>query len=662
MTGRKQQIKPYPLGAHSETDGIRFSFVSRKENCGIILYDRHSGRRLSKIAFSPKEKMGDIYCKYVEDVDPSAVTYQFYEEDRVVPDARARIFVKRNPYGKECSVKDLKAGFLQEDFDWEGDTRPRIPYEDCVCYCMHIRGFTRHPSSGVEHRGTFLGVKEKIPYLKETGITTVELQPAYEFLEMPDDEERKKQFPHGVVSEADLDRLCPKRLNYWGYKKGYYYAPKAAYAAGEDASLEFKEMVKAFHANGMEVVMQFYFPSEVERSEIAEILHFWVLTYHVDGFHLMGEHIPATLIARDSALTDTKLWHDSFRIDDIYERDEAPAYRNLAEYREDYFYTMRRYLKSDEDMLNSVLYQMRCNPAKAGRIHYMTNYYGMTLMDLVSYDHKHNEANGENNRDGISSNCSWNCGEEGASRRKSVRVARRKQIKNAIMMLLLSQSTPLIFMGDEFGNSQKGNNNAYCQDNAVTWLDWKDLEHNKDIYDFWQRLVKLRREHRILHSAKEFALMDSIPCGYPDLSYHGQTAWRAQTESYNRHIGIMYCGKYAKDARGQEDAFFYLAMNMYWGSQTLALPRLPRGMKWEQVMCTEETDIHTSAMEGLKGSRVKEGQPGTAKIEESAAKEAEGDTAPEDTVRKIPARTISLFMSVPVQAKKAPNKKAKRKG
>ncbi len=626
MTEKKMQIKPYPLGAHCEADRIRFSFVSKKENCGVILYDRHSGRRMRKIAFDPSERIGNIYCKYLEGVDPSSIAYQYYEEDRIIPDANARVFVGNHSYGREWDVKNRKAGFLQNDFDWEGDQRPRIPYEDCVCYCMHVRGFTRHPSSGVEHKGTFLGVKEKISYLKETGITTVELQPAYEFLEIPDREERREAFPNGMASKADLDRLFPKKLNYWGYKRGYYYAPKSAYAAGEDASLEFKEMVKAFHKNGMEVVMQFYFPNEVEQREIPDILRFWVINYHVDGFHLMGEKIPTTAIARDPALADTKLWYYSFDTDAVYERQEMPGYCNLAEYRDDYLYAMRKYLKGDEDMLQSVLYQMRYHPEKAGRIHYMTNYCGMTLMDLVSYNRKHNEANGENDRDGATNNYSWNCGEEGTSRRKKVQKLRRKQIKNAMCMLLLSQSTPLIFMGDEFGNSQKGNNNPYCQDNAVTWIDWRDLERNRDLYDFWKQLLRIRMEHPILHFPRALQIMDTISCGYPDLSYHGQNAWRAQTESYNRHVGIMYCGKYAKTLKGAEDAFFYLAVNMYWEPQELALPKLPKGMRWEKILITQEDEK-------------------TEPVKPEPARE-------EDLISGIPDRTMCLFMSVPASEEK----------
>ena len=322
-------------------------------------------------------------------------------------------------------------------------------------------------------------------------------------------------------------------------------------------------------------------------TEIGNILRFWVLTYHVDGFHLMGE-VPAQALAGDPALTDTKLWYYDFDAAKLYDPAQKPEYRNLAEYRDDYLYTMRRFLKGDDNMLSGVLYEMRHIPANMGRIHYLSNYYGFTLMDMVSYDHKHNEANGEGNRDGNDYNCSWNCGEEGTSRRKKVLALRQKQLQNAFCMLLLTQSTPLIFMGDEFGNSQQGNNNPYCQDNKITWLNWQDKEKNAGLLAFWKQMIAFRKAHPILHPEEELRILDTLSCGYPDLSYHGQNAWRPQTESYNRHVGMMYCGKYAKTKAGADDSFLYVAMNMHWEPQKLAFPKLPKGMEWKLVLATEE--------------------------------------------------------------------------
>ena len=624
--------KPYPLGAQVEENGIWFAFVSKREDCGICLFERRTGKPIDKIPFSGEDRVGNIYCKFLEGLDPTKITYQFYDGERIVPDVRARVFPGKVVYGRERAMEDLKAGFPGEDFDWGGDVCPRIPYERAIVYCMHVRGFTRHKSSNVKNRGTFAGILEKIPYLKEIGATTLELQPAYEFTEMPSREELLGELPQGVTVE-DVDGLCVRKLNYWGYKRGYYYAPKAAYAATKDSTIEFKSLVKTLHENGMELVMQMYFPKEVKRTEISEILRFWVLEYHVDGFHLLGEDMPAELLAADDALADTKLWYYSFDTERIYERGEKPRYPHVAEYNDSWYYDMRRFLKGDEGMLDRILYHMRHIPEKAGNIHYLTNYFGFTLADLVSYDYKHNEANGEDNRDGSDYNGSWNCGEEGTARKVKVRSLRVKQIKNAMCFLLLSQSTPLIFMGDEFGNTQKGNNNPYCQDNAVTWLDWNLIKKNEEIWEFWKTLVSFRRVHPILCPKRELQLMDQIACGYPDLSYHGQNAWRPQTESHFRHVGIMLCSQYAETGK-KEDELIYLAVNMHWESHELALPRPPKGTCWEAVFSTE------AGQELIKDKPCSQD---------------------EELLRYVPPRSISVYVSVPVKEQALEKGRKKRR-
>jgi len=617
MTGRNIKCNPYPLGAHAEKKGVRFAYASKAASCGIILYNKDTGRLLRREPFLVEEQIGNVYCKYLDDIEADKISYLFYEDDRKVPDPYAREFHFRTGYGRPKNDGDMKAVIPSGYFDWGEDANPRLKYSESIVYCMHVRGFTAHFSSRVAHRGTYLGVMEKIPYLKETGITTLELQPCYEFLEL---EENAAPVQDNFLQEKPAD---PK-LNYWGYKKGYYYAPKANYAAGEDASAEFKELVKELHKNRMEVVMQFYFPRGIKTAEIPDILRFWVIEYHVDGFHLMGEKLPVELIASDPLLADTKLWYYGFDTGEIYGGNEEPRFKNLAVYHDEYLYSMRRMLKGDDNMLESMLYQLRRIPQKMGRIHYMSNYYGFTMADMVSYDYKHNEANGENNRDGSDYNCSWNCGEEGPSRKLKIKKLRKSQLKNAFAMLLFTQSTPLIFMGDEFGNSQKGNNNPYCQDNAVTWLDWRDLEKNGEIYDFWKNLTAFRKEHPILCGEKEASLMDYASCGYPDISYHGQNAWQPQTQGYNRHIGIMYCGKYARKPDGGEDDFLYFAVNMHWESHELALPRLPKGAHWETAFYTAQE----------------------APLEE-------------ENLRKLPPRSIAVYVSVREREKTTRKKRNK---
>lgn len=574
-----KKMNPYPLGARREAGGICFSFVSVTADCGIILYDALTGEERQRIPFAEEDRAGEIYCKLVENIRPEQVLYQFYQADRLVPDEHGRVFPGKLPYGKERSREELRAGFLPESYDWENDRCPALPYDRTVMYCMHVRGFTRHTSSKVMNRGTFAGICEKLPYLKEIGITTLELQPAYEFLEL----EKTEVPPQGAPCIQPVNRV-----NYWGYKQGFYYAPKQAYAASEDAATEFRDLVKELHRNGMELVMQFYFPEQVDRNDISDILRFWALEYHVDGFHLLGTDLPIELLASDPLLADKKFMYYGINADVVYGRDRMPQYPHLAEYNDSFLYDMRRFLKGDENMMNSVLKDMRYIPAKAGVVHYLTNYYGFTLADLVSYDRKHNEGNGEENRDGNDYNCSWNCGEEGTAKSRKVRQLRIRQMKNAICLIMLSQGTPLIFMGDEFGNSQKGNNNPWCQDNVVGWLDWGKQEKNRELLEFWKQLAAFRRAHPILHPARELRLMDYLSCDYPDLSYHGESAWRPQTEHHSRSIGMMLCGKYARNDEGQEDAFLYIAINMHWERHSLALPRLPKNMHWELVLTTAE--------------------------------------------------------------------------
>jgi glycogen operon protein len=632
------------------------SFVSEADDCGVLLYERKTGKLLRKLPFSQEERTGNIYGKYLPQTEPSQVSYSFYEGNQITPDPYGKAFAQRKAYGQRQEETELKAYLPDEGYDWEADRGPQLPYEDCICYLLHIRGFTKHSSSGVKHKGTFLGLTEKLPYLKGLGITTLELQPSYEFLECSPEEELKKESPSlflpepekaarggtaqgrmaqggaaqgrmaqggaaGTAQGGEQQRPDIRHLNYWGYKKGFYYAPKAGYAAGKAPSAEFKDMIKNFHKNGMEIVMQFYFPKEIPACEMFDILRFWVTEYHVDGFRLIGQEIPADLLAQDALFSRTKLWSADFEADRVY-RGRVPKYRNLALYRDDFMYDMRRFLKGDENMLGNVLYHMRRNPEKTGQINYFTNYYGFTMMDMVSFERKHNEENGEENRDGKDDNHTWNCGEEGGSRKQKIMALRMKQIRNALSMLFLSQGTPLLVMGDEFGHSQKGNNNPYCQDNETTWLNWKKKDKNKSLYEFAARLIRLRREHPILHRQEELRIMDTLSCGYPDLSYHGEAPWRPVTEPCSRQIGVMYCGKYALD-KGEEDAYFYVALNMHWEAHTFALPKLPRGKEWESL-------IRTAL--------------------DPAAQEAGGNKAVlsdpwRDRSREVPARSVEVFIS-----------------
>ncbi len=593
----RQRNRPYPLGVTTTEFGYTYFSVVMKNghDCGIILYDK-AGKE-TRIPFSGQNKYGSIYSIAVKDLDIRRYSYNFYDGECVFTDPYAKLLHGHEKWGMGSSL--LRGGFLQPDYDWQGDKPLKTPYEESILYCLNIRGFTKHRSSGVAHKGTFRGLTEKIPYLKELGITAVELMPVYEFDEL---ESRKERRPSGssqpprtmeearrrlterpneeTEKEEERDCQAADKLNCWGYTEGYYFAPKSAFAADKDTVKEFKDMVKELHRNQIEVIMQFYFPESVKMGMIWDVMEYWVLEYHIDGFHLKGEHIPLQGLATEPLLTDTKLFYYDFPYGQIYGGNEFPNYRNLANYNDDYMYTIRSFLKGDGGMVGKFLDLQRRNPSYCGTVNYITNYYGFSLMDMVSYEKKHNEENGEGNRDGSDYNVTWNCGAEGVSRKKSILELRKKQMKNGLSMLFLAQGTPLLYSGDEFGNTRYGNNNPYCQDNDTGWVKWNMGAIGKELFSYVKELIALRKSHPVLHNRKELKILDDMGCGYPDLSYHGEEAWRVDFSASSRFAGVMYCGFYARNAKEEEDNFFYIAYNMHWIPHSFALPKLPRGMKW----------------------------------------------------------------------------------
>ncbi len=596
--GKNYSIKqgsPYPLGAVVCADGINFAAaLDPKKEGGVILYPKTAGRAAKthaqiKIPFQKEGRTGNVACMRVAGISPQDYAYNFYEGSAVVTDAYARRIFGMGAWNvrRPDDEDAIRAGFVQEGYDWQGDCQPDIPYEDSILYCIHVRGFTKHASSKVKHRGHFAGVAEKIPYLKELGVTALELMPAYEFDEV--EKAAPASLQTAYMKERYKDIAVPKeeeqaKINYWGFKGAYYFAPKSAYAHG-DPAVEFKDMVRLLHAAGIEVIMQFYFPDTVRQGYMLDVLRYWVLEYHIDGIHLKGSSLPVELLADDPLFSRTKILYHSMPV--------KPAYKNFALYQDDFMYEMRKLLKGDEDKIRSLLYHIRRGGTQTGVINYMTNYYGFTLMDLVSYDRKHNEANGEDGRDGADCNVSWNCGAEGKSRKPSILKLRKRQMKNAYLLLLLSQGTPLLLSGDEFGNSQNGNNNPYCQDNETTWLNWNLLKTNGELFAFVKEAVALRKAHAILHTGKAFLQSDHAGCGFPDISFHGKEAWQVDTGVYSRQAGVMYCENYAPDLSGAEGEkrLLYVAYNMHWQQGVLALPKLPKGMCWRKALDTAPADV-----------------------------------------------------------------------
>ncbi|MCR5402551.1 MAG: hypothetical protein K6E91_01855 [Butyrivibrio sp.] len=606
--------KPYPLGCYIDYDRslvVRSVFKDNK-HCGITLYPaaKESALKPLRIELPATLKRGSIYSARIKGIENIASygAYNLFADDEIFCDPYAKQIFGLEKFGKDvpdCDIRaklDNKADFKtsHDTFDWDGDESNLVPYEDSLVYLLHVRGFTKSPSSGVDasRRGTFTGITDKIPYLKSLGVTTVELMPAYEMNEVENlykgsdyrsreavgEDEKKLVFSRdgSIVSK----KSSHVRLNFWGYKKGFYFAPRTAYCSDpSDAENEFKRFVKTMHEHGLEVIMQFYFDEHENGTLIIDALRFWRCTYHVDGFHLKGSVIPLRLITREPLFDDTKIWYDWFDYGSVFEG-KIPEIRLLGEYNNGFLFNSRRFLKSDDNSAGDFLRSMTANSHDHAMINYICDYEGFRLADLVTYEHKHNEENGENNKDGTDNNLSWNCGIEGRTRKHDILSLRKKQIKNAMTMLMTAQGTPMIFSGDEFGNTQGGNNNPYCQDNETGWVDWRAMERNSEILEYFRFLSNLRFGHRILHESHPFRMMDYISCGYPDLSFHGRESWRPDLSCHSHMLGFLFCGLYEK-TKEESDAFIYIFFNMHWTSKQIALPKLPDGYEWDLISDTD---------------------------------------------------------------------------
>lgn len=573
----------YPMGASLREDGVNLTVIVKNgRELYLCLYDRKTGKKEERVHIPDEMRSGRVYCFIVSGIDFEKYSYAFYDGVKLFCDPYAVALCGCEKWG-QYSPRALFP--VRDEFDWEGDVRPRFALKDIYLYTMHVRGFTKHSSSKVKYKGCFEGIVEKIPYLKELGINQIELLPAYDFNEVikhPEEELLPIKLPAASKEAADMKAAVAKELekrkqisvNYWGFAdSAFYFTPKLAYSGVQNASISMKNLVKELHKAGIELVMQFYFTGKVNQQFIIECLRYWVQEYHIDGACLLGENIPSYAILSDPFLADIKLY-----LRDISDRIDSDE-RYTALVQDAFMSDMRRFLKSDEDMVRSFIGHINNNPQQHGVINNITTYYGFTLFDLVSYDRKHNEDNGENNRDGSDYNFSWNCGYEGVTRKKQIKQLRRKQIFSALTFLYMSMGIPMILSGDEFGNTQQGNNNAYCQDNAITWLNWGDIEKNRDIFEFVKKLIAFRKKYRIFQGEAPKTMMDNDGIGYPDLSFHGEQAWYPHFESYSRSISCLYAEK---------DEFILTIYNMYWIEEPFALPKLPKGKKWYIVMTSKD--------------------------------------------------------------------------
>ncbi|MDD3218300.1 MAG: alpha-amylase family glycosyl hydrolase [Lachnospiraceae bacterium] len=542
------------------------------QKASLLLYHKNQ-EAIEEIELPAEERTGNVAAVLLERFDWNQYDYNYEIDGEILLDPYAETILGRETFGYNRNREGalVRGGFLNSKISMETDMRPDIEYENLILYKIHPRGFTMSTDSKVRKKGTFKGIQEKIPYLKKLGINGIMLMPAYEFEEV-----HEAQVSDGDYTFTEENKIS---INYWGYTEGNYFAPKYSYSTGNNPKDEMKLLIKELHRNQIGCYMEFYFPGNTKPYLAIDALHHWMREYHVDGFRLIGDGVPVESIITDPWLTKTKLFLSYVDGNHVYQGKE-PVYKNLAEYNQSYQNDFRRLLKGDEDMLREFTYRARRVPITHGVINYVTDNNGFTLYDMVSYERKHNKANGEDNQDGENYNYTWNCGAEGDSRKMGIRKLRQQQMRNALLALFLSQGTPMLYGGDEFCNSQNGNNNAYCQDNSIGWLNWSQLKQSSLMTAFVQDIAAFRKEHPILHLKKEPRIMDYQSKGYPDLSYHSQRAWFSRFDNTCRQAGLMYCGEYAVREDGTPDDFIYIAYNFHWNEHDFALPKLPEGKKW----------------------------------------------------------------------------------
>lgn len=624
------------FGVTKVSGGVQFAIsLPDKKQCSLKLYRKGQKRPACCIELSKKYKRGSLYfvtitgCKDLEESrDIATLLSQEYEymyeaDGEEIIDPYATMISGWEKWGRRSEKKQLRGGICLEEFDWQSDEPLEIGFEDMVLYQLHVRGYTKHASSNVKHRGTFAGLKEKIPYLKELGINGVLLLPCYEFDEVLsqkghalgepklDPRFRKQiEFTETNLSKEIVQRekTTSVKINYWGYgsSETYYFAPKVAYASDSgNPAREMKELVRSMHQAGIEVMLDIYFTPGTNVCLMEDCLRNWVLEYHIDGFRVNQEVMPSLVLVSDPVLSGVKLMTSYWDIDMLRQAGVLRKENALAEYNEGFMNCARRFLKSDEGQVENFAEYFRRNNKEHSVINFMTYVNGFTMMDLVSYDVKHNDDNGEMNQDGTEYNYSWNCGVEGKSRKKAIVSRRMCQIRNAFLMMLLSQGTPMILAGDEFGNTQNGNNNPYCQDNAITWLDWKQLENNKEIHTYVKKLIAFRKEHPVLHQKEGLHMYDSLSCGMPDLSIHGTQAWKTDFSYYSRMLAMLFYGEYQKKEDGTSDDSIYIIFNMYWEARSFDLPNLPGDKEWYPAIETYGNSFSEVPVPVKKKKRVK---------------------------------------------------------
>lgn len=632
-------------GATPLQNGVNFTIhTCGGTSCELLLFHRAQEEPFAVLPFPEAYKIGDVYSMIVYGLNIDEFEYAYRVDGPYCPE-KGLLFDKNkillDPYAKAVAGQrtwgirwdhTYHARVVKDRFDWGDMPQSKKELCDLIIYELHVRDFTHHPSSGVQHRGTFSGLMEKIPYLKELGINAVELMPIFEFDE--------------TMNSRTVDGK--QLLECWGYNTVGFFAPNSSYAAANEHNqegTELKTLIKALHDNGIEVILDVVFNHTAEGNEkgntfsfkgfdnniyymltpdgnyynfsgcgntlncnhpvvqqlILECLRYWTINYRVDGFRfdlasILGRNEDGSPInnppllrtlADDSILSNVKLIAEAWDAGGLYQVGSFPASGRWAEWNGRYRDSLRSYLKGDSwnawdaawsisgsgDLYGGYYDNTHSNYAGYNScVNFLTCHDGFTLYDLYAYNDKHNEANGWNNTDGANDNRSWNCGAEGETDDPEVLSLRRRMIRNACAVLMCSRGTPMFLAGDEFGNTKFGNNNSYCQDNITSWLDWRMLEKNKDLFEFFKFMIAFRKKHPVIHKQ-----LPTSVCGMDPIHTHNLNAEETDIPRDARTFCVSFAG-YDKE-KGKDD-LIYVAVNTFWEDVTITLPNLHRRGAW----------------------------------------------------------------------------------
>ena len=643
------QIRPgffREFGAVAIPGGVNFTIHTHgATSCELLLFHRKAEEPYAVIPFPESYRIGFCYSMIVFDLDIEEFEYAYrldgpydekkglrFDKNKILLDPYARAVTGQSQWGHVNNAQHgYRARVVQSNFDWGDQRHHSIPMEDLIIYELHVRGFTMDESSGVKHHGTFEGLREKIPYLKELGVNAVELMPIFEFDEMRDVR---------LIDENEL-------IDFWGYNPVSFFAPNTSYCSSMEYNhegLELKTLIKDLHDNGIEVILDVVFNHTAEGNEfgpcfsfkgfdnniyymltpdghyynfsgcgntlncnhpvvrdmILECLRYWVIEYRVDGFRfdlasILGRNDDGTPLSQppllrslafDSILGNVKLIAEAWDAGGLYQVGSFPSWKRWAEWNGRYRDDMRRFLKGDDFLAQTAAARITgspdlYDPAYRGgnaSINFLTCHDGFTLYDLYSYNQKHNEANGWGNTDGADDNNSWNCGVEGETDDPAILALRKRQMKNACAILLCSRGTPMFLSGDEFADTRYGNNNPYCQDNLISWLDWSLLKKNKDLFDFFQYMIRFRKDHPVIRKDLEPSYL-----GVPAMSTHGLTPDETNFSGDSHVVCVRFAGY---NETTQKEDLVYLAVNSGWFPVTLTLPELPEHYKWKVAVNT----------------------------------------------------------------------------